>query len=91
IISYLPPRDLSSLLQLPHPRLNVLTQYIIHHHHHTITSLSSLHAFLAYGGRVPVFYRTATMLLFGKHFALLVPEARHMLGIGYAFVLASFM
>ncbi|ORY52545.1 hypothetical protein BCR33DRAFT_845677 [Rhizoclosmatium globosum] len=39
----------------------------------------------------PIFYRAGTMILFAKHFTRLIPEARLLLGFGYAMVLAWFM
>ncbi|KAJ3062760.1 hypothetical protein HDU98_001382, partial [Podochytrium sp. JEL0797] len=39
----------------------------------------------------PVFYRSGTMILFARHFTRLIPEARVLLGVGYAMVLAWFM
>ncbi|KAI9362028.1 hypothetical protein DFJ73DRAFT_813016 [Zopfochytrium polystomum] len=39
----------------------------------------------------PLFYRAGTMVLFARHFTRLIPEARALLGVGYAFVLAWFM
>ncbi|KAI9098857.1 hypothetical protein DFS34DRAFT_92511 [Phlyctochytrium arcticum] len=91
ITSYLPPKDLASLLQTPSLRLSRVAQTAIARRRHEITSLANLHTFLAYGGRMPLFYRTATMVLFGRHFLRLVPEAKHLLGVGYAVVLAWFM
>jgi hypothetical protein len=39
----------------------------------------------------PLFYRAGTMILFARHFTRLIPEAKALLGVGYAFVLAWFM
>ncbi|KAJ3127033.1 hypothetical protein HK100_009976 [Physocladia obscura] len=39
----------------------------------------------------PMFYRAGTMILFARHFTRLIPEARVLLGVGYAMVLAWFM
>ncbi|KAJ3383134.1 hypothetical protein HDU80_001324 [Chytriomyces hyalinus] len=39
----------------------------------------------------PIFYRSGTMILFARHFTRLIPEARVLLGVGYAMVLAWFM
>ncbi|KAJ3416370.1 hypothetical protein HDV05_001938 [Chytridiales sp. JEL 0842] len=39
----------------------------------------------------PLFYRAGTMILFARHFTRLIPEAKALLGLGYAFVLAWFM
>ncbi|TPX71236.1 hypothetical protein SpCBS45565_g01211 [Spizellomyces sp. 'palustris'] len=91
IASYLPPQDLAHLLQTPSPFLSRIAQAAIARRRHEITSLANLHTFLAYGGRMPLFYRTATMILFGRHFLRLVPEAKCLLGVGYAVVLAWFM
>lgn len=91
IMAYLRPQDLANLLQTPSSRLYHVAKSAIARRRHEITSLANLHAFLAYGGKMPLFYRTATMLLFGRHFVRLVPEAKSLLGLGYAIVLAWFM
>ncbi|KAJ3031177.1 UNVERIFIED_CONTAM: hypothetical protein HDU68_006048 [Siphonaria sp. JEL0065] len=39
----------------------------------------------------PIFYRAGTMLLFARHFTRLIPEARVLLGVGYAMILVWFM
>ncbi|KAJ3138490.1 hypothetical protein HK101_003736 [Irineochytrium annulatum] len=39
----------------------------------------------------PLFYRAGTILMFARHFMRLIPEARALLGVGYAVVLAWFM
>ncbi|KAI8915315.1 hypothetical protein DFJ77DRAFT_363548 [Powellomyces hirtus] len=91
IASYLGPRDLAALLQTPSDLLSEVAQAAIARRRHKITCLANLHTFLAYGGQSPLFYRTATMMLFGRHFVRLVPEARSLLGLGYAVILAWFM
>ncbi|KAJ3173578.1 hypothetical protein HDU88_002664 [Geranomyces variabilis] len=91
ITAYLGPRDLATLLQTPSPYISQVAQTAISRRRHTITCLANLHTFLAYGGQSPLFYRTATMMLFGRHFVRLVPEAKSLLGLGYAVILAWFM
>ncbi|KAI9014893.1 hypothetical protein BC832DRAFT_589373 [Gaertneriomyces semiglobifer] len=91
IFSYLPPQTLSTLLATPSAYITQITSKSIARQSHIITSLASLHTFLGYGGNMPFFYRTSTMLLFAKHFWRLVPEAKELMGWGYAIVLAWFL
>lgn len=91
VASYLSLSELAVLLQLPSRRIRAAALSIVSGQLHEIKDLASLHSLLSYRGMVPYFYRSSALLLFGRHFTRVLPEAWNVMGPLYACFLFFFM
>ncbi|KAJ3215576.1 hypothetical protein HDU67_000234 [Dinochytrium kinnereticum] len=98
ILGHLPTSSLIPLLKTPR-RLSNVTSSELSTRLYSIRTLEDLKSFVRCGGSVwgtsaalgPLFYRAGTIVLFARYFMRLIPEAKALLGVGYAVVLAWFM
>lgn len=88
---YLDLSDIAVLLQLPSRRIRFAALLVISNQLHEVRDLASLHYLLSYGGMVSYFYRSSALLLFGRHFTKILPEAWNAMGPLYACFLGLFM
>ncbi|KAJ3103686.1 hypothetical protein HDU97_009939 [Phlyctochytrium planicorne] len=96
ILANLPTRSILPLLSTPAP-LSTVSSSALSSRLFSISTLSDLKNFVhcdqgehkkSIG---PLFYRAGTIVLFARYFMRLIPEARKLLGLGYAVVLGWFM
>ncbi|KAI8851653.1 hypothetical protein BC829DRAFT_441302 [Chytridium lagenaria] len=89
ILAYLPTNSLIPLLRTRAP-LSTVTSSELSTRLYSIRTLDDLKSFVRSGFATtaapigPLFYRAGTIVLFARYFMRLVPEAKALLGVGYA-------